>query len=85
MLRAGYYSLYAIFVMAIALNLSFWMQAKNVRDGWANVPAAPSEHVLSMMAFGDDQVAYRMTGYFLQNLGSSGGRFEPLGNYNYPH
>ncbi len=77
------YGLYFVFILALILNISFWMQAKHVREAWSNVPYPPSRECLSMMSLGDDQIAYRMTGYFLQNLGSAGGRSEPLSAYNY--
>lgn len=77
------YGLYLVFTAALVLNISFWLKAKHVQEVWDNVPPPPAPVYLSMMSLGDDQIAYRMTGYFLQNLGSAGGRYEPLKDYNF--
>lgn len=80
-LRAN--GLYLVFIAALALNIGFWLHSKHIREAWENVPFPPSREALSIMSLGDDEVAYRMTGYFLQNLGSSAGRSEALKDYDY--
>jgi len=75
--------IYLVFVLALFFNVSFWMYSKHVRSSWANVPIAPTTDQLSMSGLGDDQIAYRMAGYTLQNMGNTGGLYESLKIYNY--
>jgi hypothetical protein len=82
--RSGLYFIYLIFAVILAGNFFFWKNARQIDEPWSNVPPATGAPILSMMALGDDQIAYRMTGYFLQNLGSAGGRFVALQDYNFP-
>lgn len=82
--RAGLYLIYFVFALILAGNFYFWKSARLLHESWANVPPVSSAPLLSMMALGDSQVAYRMTGYFLQNLGSAGGRSIPLQDYDFP-
>jgi hypothetical protein len=80
---SGLNTLYFIFVIALVINVGFWLQSRKVQLEWDNVPAAMNSDYAGLIGIGDDQIAYRMIGYFLQNLGNAGGRFEPLKNYNY--
>lgn len=75
--------LYAVFTGILLLNIGFWLKARTVIPKWDNVPPVPKEGTLAISGLGDSQVAYRMTGYFLQNLGNTGGYFEPLESYDY--
>lgn len=77
------YGIFFVFLLALALNFIFWKQARSFVEPWPNVPNPPHSAVLSAMALGDNQIAYRMTGYFLQNIGSAGGRSEALQDYDY--
>ncbi len=81
--RKSLYLLYAVLVCALVVNIGFWYRAKTVLPKWNNVPTVPTEFSMSGAALGDDQVAYRMTGYFLQNTGNVGGNYELLKIYNY--
>jgi hypothetical protein len=47
------------------------------------VPVAPRTETAALSGLGDTEISYRMAGYFLQNLGNVGGRFEALKDYNY--
>lgn len=75
--------LYLLFLAALLLNWCFWRQSHTVFSKWDNVPPAPSETAASFAGLGDSEIAYRMFGYFLQNLGNVGGDFEPLKLYDY--
>jgi len=78
------YALYFIFALAVAANFCFWHHANTIRARWANVPQAPAPQYARMLGLGDDEIAYRMTGYFLQNLGNTGGDFENVQHYDFP-
>lgn len=75
--------LHLIFGIVLIFNFLFWMNARKILPAWDNVPAAPSAASAAISAVGDRQIAYRMSGYFLQNLGNVGGRYESLKNYDY--
>jgi hypothetical protein len=75
--------LYLVFIGILVVNTAFWLHARKVQLEWSNVPVAINPDYASAFGLGDTQVAYRLVGYFLQNLGNAGGRFEPLKNYNY--
>lgn len=81
--RRALYILYAVFITALILNMGFWYKARTVLPKWNNVPPAPGKFAMSANALGDEQVAYRMTGYFLQNTGNVGGNYELLSLYNF--
>jgi hypothetical protein len=83
-MKAGRLSpLHGFFLLAIVLNLAFWMHSRHVFSAWDNVPPAPGHASSSLSALGDTGVAYRMVGYMLQNFGNTGGRYESLKNYDY--
>lgn len=75
--------LYLGFVVAIALNVAFWLHARTILPVWNNVPTVPTATSASFSMLGDSGAAYRMLGYTLQNLGNTGGNYEPLKNYDY--
>lgn len=77
------YYLYGFFVLALMANIAFWMGAKKNLPVWGNVPPVPSKGSVSSAALGDDEIAYRLVGYFLQNSGNVGGRYEALKDYDY--
>lgn len=73
----------ALFSLCVILNFAFWRHSREILPAWNNVPPAPSETVSAMGGLGDQGVAYRMSGYAIQNFGNVGGRFESLKNYDY--
>ena len=56
------YTYYFIFIIALFLNISFWLHAKNIQTEWANVPPVPAKENATMMALSDKQLAYRAFG-----------------------
>jgi hypothetical protein len=70
-------------VLIFAANLLFWIQSNTKQSEWGNVPPTPQKEGASMMALGDDQLAYRVNSLMLQNFGSVGGRFISLKEYDY--
>jgi hypothetical protein len=72
-----------LFGMAVLLNFAFWQHSKNILPKWDNVMAAPDETTAALSGLGDTEIAYRLMGYFLQNAGNVGGRYESLKAYDY--
>lgn len=75
--------LHIAFIFLLLANFGFWAHARKVLPAWNNVPPAPRPETAAFSGLGDSEIAYRMTGYFLQNAGNVGGRFEALKDYNY--
>lgn len=71
------------FALIILLNLGIWFYARPLQAKWRNVPPAPSQSGLLAGALSDGQLAYRMSGMMLQNLGSVGGQTQSLEKYDY--
>ncbi len=75
--------LHLLFVAILLVNFSFWMQSRTVLSQWDNVPPAPGKVATAFSGLGDPEIAYRMFGYFLQNVGNTGGHYESLKKYDY--
>lgn len=75
--------LFLVFTCVLILNFIFWLHARTVLPTWPNVPAPPSEIAAPLTGLGDEEVAYRLYGYSLQNFGNIGGQFMPLRDYDY--
>lgn len=80
---SGSLVLYGLFALAFCLNLLFWFHARAVHEPWNNVPAAPDPAYASLIGLGDAGLSYRMTGYFLQNFGNTGGNFVSIDSYDF--
>lgn len=80
---SGLVALYLVFALILAANTGFWVKSHKVQLEWSNVPSSISPQYATMFGLGDAQIAYRLVGYFLQNLGNTGGRFEPLKSYDF--
>lgn len=76
---------YALFCFTLILNIALWVHSRPLRPYWGNVPPVSTERGTIMAALGDRQMAYRMIGVMLQNLGSTGGQSFALRTYNYDH
>lgn len=74
---------YTLLILFFLLNVPAWLVAKNSLAGWINVPPPPSAHALGMGTLGDPEMAYRVNGYLLQNLGDHGGKTRNLSEYDY--
>lgn len=72
-----------LLAIAFCINLVFWFSVKDIRGRWGNVPPAPERGSAAFFGLGDAQLAYRLTGLMIQNLGDSGGRVTALKDYNY--
>lgn len=81
--NAGNFALYGVFFVFLVLNISFWLLTNQLRPVWGNVPPVPTQRGAAMMALGDTQFSYRLTGLMLQNLGNIGGESKSLKEYDY--
>jgi hypothetical protein len=70
-------------ILAAILQVGFSLWAGGLRIEEAIVPDPPTRSQLQAFAFGDDQFLYRSLGLELQNFGDTGGRFTPMGDYDY--
>lgn len=77
------YILTALFTCALIANVVVWLQVRDVKGYWANVPPVPGVRGASLFALGDQQLAYRVIGIMLQNLGDTGGRSAAFDEYDY--
>lgn len=75
--------LYSFFLFAVLANIVFWAHSHKVFTEWGNVPPPPSKNAATIWGLGDSEITYRMFGYLLQNMGNTGGNFEPLKKYDY--
>lgn len=74
---------YTIFTLALIANVASWYSAKDLRSVWRNVPDSPGYNGIVNLTLGDPQFAYRAAGFFLQNIGDSGGRVVSLHDYDF--
>ncbi len=74
---------FLFFVSLLIANITFWSFSYQIKSSWANVPPVPLQEKASLLSLGDKELSYRYYAAMLQNLGNTGGRFEPLNNYNY--
>ena len=75
--------IYGLFFFAFAAHALFSVYSRPFQARWMNVPPVPSEGGMVAMALGDRQMAYRMMGIMIQNLGDTGGRTAPLYEYDF--
>lgn len=75
--------IFMLCLIAFLVHAGFSVYSRDMKAAWANVPPVPSKETAGMMALGDEQLAYRMIGMMLQNLGDIGGKSTPLYEYNY--
>lgn len=75
--------IFALCIAAFIAHAAFSIHNRGIKSAWANVPPVPAGNTASMLALGDKELAYRMIGITLQNLGDSGGDVTPLKDYDY--
>ena len=75
------YIVFFFLVIALAANVTFWKNSKDVQAQWLNVPPAPDLLSAKMSGLSDAQLSYRANGVMLQNLGSVGGQGINLREY----
>jgi hypothetical protein len=72
-----------IFSLLIALQIGLAFAIKGKRPPEAIVTPPPAPRAAQAMSLGDDQFLYRALALEVQEMGDSGGRFSPLGDYDY--
>jgi len=72
-----------VFFLCLAMNTVFWGHARSIRLQWDNVPPVPSRTSALWAGLGDEQLAYRLYGLFIQNMGDTGGRATNIKEYDY--
>lgn len=75
--------LYIVFCIILVLNIGLWFYSRDLRPTWGNVPPVPGVRAAERMTLADPQMAYRMIGLTIQNLGAIGGKDQSFQNYNY--
>jgi hypothetical protein len=83
MLKRQNLLIYMLFACVLAWQAGFALHARGIKAAWSNVPPAPSGKSAGFMALGDSQLAYRVSGLMLQNLGNTGGRATMFQYYDY--
>lgn len=73
----------AVLCIFLILNFLFWSTSHQKQKVWGNVPPAPSFIKAKMGGLSDAQLAYRLYGLVLQNIGSIGGKQVNLREYDY--
>lgn len=72
-----------LLALVLFTNVMVWFYARDVRAAWLNVPPVPSQIGAAAFGIGDRQLAYRVFGITLQNMGDTGGRSTSLNDYDY--
>ncbi|MCB9982091.1 MAG: hypothetical protein H6861_00225 [Rhodospirillales bacterium] len=75
--------LLACFALTITLNVTLWSSVRNIKVEWSNVPPTPGLTGALWSSLGDPQLAYRVYGIMIQNMGDTGGRVINLRKYDY--
>ena len=76
-------SFQCFFALVIIMNICVWIYARPLQTSWRNVPPAPSEFAAHATGLGDNDLAYRIIGFMLQNIGKVDGRTQNLKTYDY--
>jgi hypothetical protein len=72
-----------LFALLVLLQVALAFTIKGKRPPEAIVTPPPALRAAQAMSLGDDQFLYRALALEVQEMGDSGGRFSPLGDYNY--
>lgn len=78
-----HFPLYLVLLAILGANMAFWLVSHEMRPAWGNVPPATSVAGARTMTLGDSQLAYRIFGLMLQNLGETGGKSTQFALYDY--
>ncbi|MDG1285998.1 MAG: hypothetical protein P8P30_00360 [Rickettsiales bacterium] len=65
------------------MQLLFWIETRPHKPTMEIVPAVPGELAVKALAFGDNEVFFRLLALHLQNFGDTFGRFTALREYNF--
>mgnify|MGYP003394627592 CR=1 FL=1 len=74
--------IYIALALAVALQLGFWWQTKDIKPDMGIVPDVPGRAAVQALSFGDDEFFFRVLAFNLQNAGDTYGRFTSLRYYD---
>lgn len=72
-----------VLALTVFANIGLWLDARFEKVKWLNIPPAPDISTALIASLGDPQLAYRMNGLTIQNMGDTGGRVINLRDYDY--
>lgn len=72
-----------LFILAFLAQIFFWKKTESIRFEYEIVPEAPSNEVVKILSFGDDQFLFRILASRLQNMGDVFAGFISLKKYDY--
>ncbi len=75
--------IFSLCVFVFIIHAGFSVHSRSLKAAWANVPPVPTEKGATILAVGDQQLAYRVSGIMIQNMGDTGGETTPLYKYDY--
>jgi hypothetical protein len=69
-------------LLLIGLQAGFWWKSYGRLPNLGVVPELASPTEMQLLAFGDNELYYRIMSFRMNNIGDTFGRFTPLKNYN---
>ncbi len=74
---------FLLFFFAFALQIFFWKKTESVRLNYEIVSQAPSDQIIKILSFGDQQFLFRILTSHMQNMGDVFAGFVSLRKYDY--
>lgn len=75
--------IFILCLFSFMIHAGFSIYGRDLKALWINVPPVPTKEASIVMAMGDPQLAYRVNGIMIQNMGDTGGRTTALSDYDY--
>ncbi len=72
-----------LFILCFIAQIFFWKKTESIHSPIEIVPQAPSQAIIQILSFGDNQFLFRILGVRLQNMGDVFAGFVSLKNYDY--
>jgi hypothetical protein len=69
-------------LLLLGLQAGFWWKSYGRLPNLGVVPELASPSEMQLLAFGDNELYYRIMSFRMNNIGDTFGRFTPLKNYN---
>ena len=74
---------YGAFAVCVILQIGYSVKTADIEPDMGIVPDVPGRETLHALAFGDDEFAFRVLAFNLQNAGDTFGRFTSLRYYDF--